>query len=176
MTASKSPKILLLTGPAAAGKTTIAKLLAEQFGFLYLDCDKIDSQFLPEGLHYLLENSPKLKSAHQAILATINKNKTQNKPIVLDYIIFGHYKEFIHGLTTSYPNTVIAVLFPTKEEMIKRDIERDCWTAGEKRIREVYADFERLEGFIGEKNYLDTTNQTPEQTIASLKKRFPLFF
>lgn len=39
-----SPKIICITGPRAAGKTTVAKRLAEKFGYLHVWLDGINSQ------------------------------------------------------------------------------------------------------------------------------------
>ena len=37
MTADSSPPVIAIDGPAAAGKGTLARRLAEHYGFAYLD-------------------------------------------------------------------------------------------------------------------------------------------
>ena len=164
-------KVLLLTGPGGAGKTTVARLLAEQGGYAWLDGDAVDSEFFPEGGHWLPQNAETLRLAHDKILGEARKLFDEGNSVIVDYIVFGHYKEFIERLRREFGKVLaIKVLFPSKEETVRRDIDRECWTTGEKRITEVMAEFEELKGYIGSENYLDTTGQTPEETAAWLLK------
>ena len=39
------PKVLLLTGPGGAGKSTISDMIARDKGFTYLDGDSEDTEF-----------------------------------------------------------------------------------------------------------------------------------
>jgi hypothetical protein len=59
----------------------------------------------------------------------------------------------------------VRVLFPTTEEVITRDREREIWTTGEERIKAVSQDFLAIKDIIGAEKYLDTTHQTPDQTF-----------
>ncbi|HLC70199.1 MAG TPA: AAA family ATPase [Patescibacteria group bacterium] len=161
-------KVLILTGPGGAGKTTIANLLAEKSGFVWVDGDHLDSEFFPDGYHWRPENSEKLKQAHQKIFNEVKKsfNNGENS-VVLDYIIFGHYLEFLEMFKKEFGDKLeIKVLFPSQEEMIKRDEERECWTTGVERIAAVRAEFEGIKDTIGEENYLDTTRETPLETFS----------
>ncbi|MFA4941289.1 MAG: AAA family ATPase [Patescibacteria group bacterium] len=160
-------KVLILTGPGGAGKTTIADLLVKRRGFNKVDGDYLDSEFFPEGRHWVPENFKKLKQAHDKIFAETKKifNQGENN-VVIDYIIFGHYLEFFKKFKKEFgDNLEIKVLFPTKEETIKRDKERECWTAGIERISAVRAEFEAIRSAVGSDNFFNTTGQTPDETF-----------
>ncbi len=167
-------KVLILTGPGGAGKTTIAGLLAEKSGFIWVDGDHLDSEYFPDGGHWFPEKSELLKLAHRKILLEVKKqfNNGQNN-VVLDYIIFGHYLEFLEIFKKEFGDSLeVKVLFPSEGEMIKRDKERECWTTGVERISAVRAEFEDLKDAIGEENYLDTTNETSLATYDKYFKKY----
>lgn len=139
-------KVLILTGPGGSGKTTMADLLVKRRGFVKVDGDLLNSEFFPDGCHWLPENFEKLKQAHDKIFTEVKKlfNRGRNK-VVLGYFIFGHYLEFFEKFKKEFGNYLeIKVLFPTEEEMTKRDKERECWITGIERISAVRAEFEAI--------------------------------
>jgi adenylate kinase family enzyme len=160
------PTVLLLTGPGGAGKTTIAKLIASRIGFAYVDGDKEDSEFFPDGYHWLPEKAELLRKAHEKIFGIAKNLVGEGKDVVVDYIIFGYYLEFMEMFRKEFGDTFhVRVLFPTTEEVITRDREREIWTTGEERIKAVSQDFLAIKDIIGAEKYLDTTHQTPDQTF-----------
>jgi len=164
-------KVLILTGPGGSGKTTIADLLVERCGFIKVDGDYLDTEFFPNRGQWFPGNFKKLKQAQKKIFTEVKKkfNNGENN-VVLDYIIFGNYLEFFEKFKKEFKNNLeIKVLFPTREEMVKRDKERECWTTGSERISAVRAEFEAIKDAIGKDNFIYTTGLTPN---ATLKKYF----
>lgn len=159
-------KVLILTGPGGAGKTTIAKLLAEKCGFTWLDADREDTEFFPDGKHWLPENVDKLRQAHDKILRRTKELLVQNDKIVVDYIIFGHYLEFFEKFQKAFGDDLkIRVLFPKQEECASRDKDRECWTVGLDRVAAVYSEFENIRNTLGTDKFIDSSGQTPEETF-----------
>ena len=160
-------KVLILTGPGGSGKTTLADLLVKKRGFILVDGDNLDTEFFPNGDQWLPENFEKLKLAHKKIFNAVKKayNNGENN-VVLDYIVFGNYVDFFEMFKKEFKDSLeIKVLFPKKEEMVKRDKERECWTTGIDRISAVRAEFEAIKDVIGKDNFIDTTGQTAEMTF-----------
>ncbi|OGZ84450.1 MAG: hypothetical protein A2599_00275 [Candidatus Staskawiczbacteria bacterium RIFOXYD1_FULL_39_28] len=159
-------KVLILTGPGGSGKTTIADLLVEEYGFIKVDGDDLDSEFFSDGGQWLPENIGKLKQSHDKILKEVKKLFDKGKKVVLDYIIFGNYLEFFRKFKKEFGNDLeIKVLFPTEKEMVKRDKDRECWTTGIDRILTVHSEFEAVKDVLGKDNFIDTTGQTPDDTL-----------
>lgn len=159
------PKAILITGPGGAGKSTIAKLIASKRGFEYVDGDREDTEFFPDGDQWLPENSKKLTLAHKKILNKTKSLVAEGKSVIVDYIIFGQYLEFFKMFQKAFGDSlVIKVLFPSEKEMIQRDKQREGWTTGAKRIREVRSELESIKDEIGANKFIDTSGQTPEET------------
>lgn len=164
---NKSKKVLILTGPGGTGKTTIANLLMRKHDFVKVDGDRLDTEFFPDGIQWLPENSEKLKKAHEKIFSEVKKSYGNGKNnVVLDYIIFGDYLNFFEKFKKEFgSNLEIKVLFPSVKEIIKRDKERKCWTTGQERIKAVYNEFESIKNILGVEKFIDTTEQTSNETF-----------
>ena len=163
------PHVVLLTGPAGAGKTTIAKLLTEKNDYHYIDGDHEDTEFFPKGGQRLPENAELLKKAHQKIIDLARGAADEGRNVVIDYIIFDHHADFIASLKGLFDSRFkIVVLMPSYEETVKRDHEREIWTAGENAIQIARQQLEELKGEIGEESYIDTTHFTPEESYQAV--------
>jgi adenylate kinase family enzyme len=161
-------RVLLITGPGGSGKTAISELLEEKHGWIRVDGDREDTEFFPNNGQWLPENTEALSKAHDKIIRIAKEKFALGGNVVIDYIIFGRYVEFIEKLRKEFGDSFeVRVLWPTKQETVTRDLERECWTTGEKRISEVMAEFESIKKEIGPTNYIDTTTQSPEETIST---------
>ncbi len=169
----KTNKVLILTGPGGSGKTTLAHLLVKESNFVLVDGDREDTEFFPDGGQWLSKNSKKLRLAHDKILKQTKKSFNNGKNVVVDYIIFGHYLEFFNKFSNEFGDRlVIRVLFPSEQQLVQRDKERECWTTGIKRINAVRAEFRSIKSKIGAQNFLDTSNQSPQETFDKYFKDF----
>ncbi len=154
-----------MAGPGGAGKSTIAKLLEKNKGFVYLDGDRADTEFFPKGGQWLPENLESLRKAHDKILKLAKESFDSGQSVVVDYIIFGNYLAFFQKFKKEFGNNLeIKVLLPSFEENVKRDKERECWTTGSERIKTVRKEFEKIKNKLGKENFVDTSEQTPEET------------
>lgn len=163
--------VLILTGPGGAGKSTIGQLLEEKYGFAYLDADREDTEFFPEGGQWLPENRELLAKAHEKILQKTKEIALQGKNVAVDYIIFGQYLRFIDLFKQEFgPNLYVKVLMPSRDALIKRDTERKCWTTGTERIDAVTKEFMEIQDAIGRENFIDSTKESPVETATRLNK------
>jgi len=159
-------KVLILSGPGSSGKTTIAELLVKRCNFVLLDGDREDTEFFPNGEQWLPDNSEKLSQAHNKILKKTKKLFKQGNSVAVDYIIFGQYLHFFEKFRNQFGDDLeIKILFPSEEELIKRDKNRKCWTTGSERITAVYNEFEKNKNKLGEENYIDSSDETVEMTF-----------
>jgi adenylate kinase family enzyme len=159
-------KVIILTGPGGSGKTTIAELIVKKRGYILIDGDNEDSKFFPNGDQWLPENTEKLKQAHNKILQKTEQLVKDGNNVVVDYIIFGRYTEFLDKFKKSFGNDLdIKVLLPAQDEIIKRDRERENWTTGIERITAVSTELESIKEYIGADNFIDTSKESPEKTF-----------
>lgn len=160
------PKILILTGPGGSGKTTLAKMLESEYGYAYVDGDQEDTEFFSDGGQWLPENLMLLRQAHDKILKKTMDLHEQGQDVVIDYIIFDQYLEFLEMFRQKFGDDLyIKVLMPSVDELIERDKQRKCWTTGEDRITEVSKQFKDIRTAIGSNNFIDSSGQNPEKTL-----------
>ena len=162
---ARSNKVLLLTGPGGSGKTTIAELLRDKYGYTLIDGDQLDTEFFPNGGQWDSKNASLLSMAHDKILNVAKHEFALNKNIVIDYIIFGKYREFIEKFKNEFgSNFQVKVLLPEEKENIERDRVRTCWTTGSDHIKLVRKEMTGIRQYIGADNFIDTSGQNPEES------------
>lgn len=162
-------KVLLLTGPGGSGKTTIAELLCNQYGYTFIDGDQLDTEFFPKGGQWDPENNCLLKKAHDKILTKTKAEFDAGKNVVVAYIIFNEFKSFFSKFKKTFGNDLnIKILFPSETVTIQRDKERECWTTGTERIRIIRNKLLEAQTVIGAENFVDTSALTPEETAKIL--------
>ena len=165
-----SAKVLILTGPCGSGKSTIAKLIAKHSNFEVVSGDDIKGKLFPD-IGDITEFPEKLEKVKEQILKNTQEHFNNGKNVIVDYVILGK-KQIENYRNLFKSNLIIKVLLPEKDELIQRDKNRDCWTAGHDCTSELFEKFERLKGYIGKDNFIDTTNETPKETYVTHFQKF----
>lgn len=156
------PFILIVTGPCGSGKTTITNLITQSGKFVHISGDDIKNELFPkiEKINYYPEA---LERVYIEIFQRAKKHFELGENVVIDYIILGQ-KRIEEYRKTFSKHLVIKVLFSRREIIIKRDQTRKCWTAGENCVSDLYERFNKLQDYIGIENYIDNSEETPEET------------
>ena len=156
-------KVIIITGPCGAGKTTISKLIYKKYHFILISGDEIKNELFPD-IKDIEKHPQKLKKVKHEIFVRAKENFDQDKNVVIDYVVLG--KDYIQKHKKAFAdNLQIKVLFPNIKVILNRDKSRKCWTAGKKCVDELYKKFMDLESLIGSENYIDNSNETPRQTL-----------
>lgn len=158
----KKPVVLIVTGPCGSGKTTITDLIVQNQNFTRICGDDIKDELFP-GVVKIDEFPKDLEKVYQEIFCRAKKHFSNGENVVIDYVILGKHRIDDYQRTFS-KNLIIRVLLSSKEVIIKRDLLRECWTSGEKCVNTLYDSFNKLKDYIGIDNYIDSSEDTPEET------------
>ncbi len=155
--------VLIITGPTGVGKTTLCKLVAEKFGYKYISGDETKKELFP-GLENIILYPEKLEIVKNELLKRIKEMFNKKECVVVDYVILG--EDYINKFKKLFgKNLIFKVIQPSVETTIERDKKRECWTSGDESVKRLYKDFEESKNFIGEENYIDNSNETPQETF-----------
>ena len=161
------PFVIVITGPAGTGKTTLSKMLCKHYNCDYISEDELTKKIFPDTYVNIEDYPDKLKIVVSQLLKRIEEIFDSGKCVVVDRINLE--KEFVEEIKKVFhKHLIIKILLPPVETIIERDIKRECWTSGEKAIRLFYKKYEELKSTIGEDNYLDNSHQTPDETLEKL--------
>jgi adenylate kinase family enzyme len=165
------PKIIILTGPPGAGKTTIGKILAEKV--------KNSAVVSTDTLRYFLKNGKadkgdkdwerqlSLGAENACILA---KNFFKNGfNVFLDDVICDKERMKIYHKKLGKLKPAYVLLLPSKEITAKRDLERGEWAMKERamHLHDRFSEFIKKEKrfFI-----IDSSKHTAEDTAEEILK------
>lgn len=161
-------KLIILTGPCGVGKTTITNLLAQKCKVEVIRGDRLKNSMFPH-ISILPKHPNKLQLLKEELFTLSKEHFYQGKSVLIDYVILGDL--YIRKYQEEFgKNLYIKVLFPELEIAIERDNQRKCWTSGREVIEELYKKYEELKELIGGENYLNTSDQSPENTTQLLVK------
>lgn len=164
------PTVLIVTGPCGSGKTTIANLIARNGRFAYISGDEIKDELFPH-IVSIADHPEALEQVYASMFQRAKRHYELGESVVIDYVFLGQkrieeYKKAFSG------SLAIKVLLPEREVLIDRDQSRECWTAGEDCVTDLYNRFYNLRSCIGTENYIDNSEETPEETYT---KHFAAF-
>ena len=175
----RSPRIIVVTGIQAAGKSTVARMLAQRFGRgVHIEADVLQ-QMIVSGGEWITEPGVISEEAgcqlrlrlHNASLLARSFLEAGFTPVVDDIIIGERYDQLKSELP-GVPFEVI-VLAPSPDLVaIKRDAGRGKRVLGEKWAR--YLDHALRQTMAGEGMWVDSGDQTPEETVEEIIRRLAL--
>jgi predicted kinase len=167
------PLIVLLAGPPATGKTTLAKMLSRHYKCKRISEDELAKKLYPDKYTQIEEDPDKMKEIFYQLFAMVKDIYSTGNSVIVELI--NADKDFVEKIRKSFSeNLFIRILWPPVETTILRDKERKGWTSGESAIRKYYQKYQSLEAIIGKENYIDNSQQTPEQTLKNIVKTLGL--
>ena len=159
-----NPFVIIIAGPTGVGKTTLSKMLSKHYNYAYISEDEIAKEVFPDVYKDIEDYPDKLKIAEKQLLKRAKEIFDSEKYVVIDRINLG--KEFIEEIKKAFhKHLILKVLWLPMETTIERDKRREGWASGEIAIKRFYKKYEELKPIIGEKNYIDNSHQTLEETL-----------
>lgn len=158
------PFVMMIAGPTGVGKTTLAKMLKKHYDCAYSSEDEIARDIFPDEYKKIEDYPDKVKILVNQLYKNIEETFKNGKCVVIDRINIE--EEFIWKMKKVFhKHLILKILWPQIEITIERDKNRKGWTSGEDVIKLFYKKYEKLKPIIGEKNYIDTSHLTSEETL-----------
>lgn len=159
-----NPLVIVIAGPTGAGKTTLSIMLNEHFDCAHISEDEIAKEIFPDEYKNIEDCPDKVKRVESQLLKRAKEIFDSGKCVGIDLINLE--KEFIEEMKKAFrKHLVLRILWPSMEITVERDKKREGWTSGEIAIKRFYKRYEELKPIIGEKNYIDSSHQTPQETF-----------
>lgn len=164
------PVIYLITGPMAAGKSTVARLLASRFERgVYLEGDVFRRSIVSGRVEVTPDPSPEaveqLRLRYRLAAAAAAGYFEAGFSVVLEDVVAGPILGDWRMMLRSRPCHVI-VLLPSAEAVALREADRTEKGYGAWTVEQLYEGFVSKTPRVG--IWLDTTNLTPEETVEEI--------
>lgn len=162
--------IVLVTGPQAAGKTTVAALLARRFARgVHVEGDVFRRFIVAGGLEMTPDPSEEalsqLRLRYRITASAARAYADAGFDVVVDDVVAGPMLAEVIELLDIGPDRVV-VLMPSREVIGEREDARDGAGYGAWSIDQLFEVFESDTPRIG--MWIDTSNQTPEETVSAV--------
>jgi chloramphenicol 3-O-phosphotransferase len=162
--------VFLITGPSAAGKSTVGRLLAQRFQRgVHLEGD-VFRRSIVSGRHEMTPN-PSVEAMGQLRLryrlgaVVADAYFDAGFTVVLEDVIAGQLLSECAALIRARPLEVV-VLVPSIETLVARETSREASGYGRWSIGQLYEAFMADTPRIG--LWLDSSGQTPDETVEAI--------
>ena len=156
-----------MTGPSAAGKTTVGRLLAERFDrAAFVEGDAFRRSIVRGRAEMTPEPSPEalrqLRLRYRLAAAAADAYAAEGFAVVAEDVIAGPLLEEALGLIRSRPLHLV-VLTPSAEALGARDAARGHTGYDRFSVEQLHRAFVEETPRVG--LWLDTSDETPEETV-----------
>jgi GrpB-like predicted nucleotidyltransferase (UPF0157 family) len=167
------PVIYLITGPIAAGKSTVARLLAATFERgVHLEGDVFRRSIVSGRVEMTPDPSPvaleQLRLRYRIAAAAADAYYEAGFSVALEDVVAGPLLGEYRTMIRNRPCHVI-VLLPSVDALAARDAGRERRGYGAWTVEQLYEGFARTTPRVG--LWLDTTQLTPEETVDEIRAR-----
>ncbi len=167
---SLTPAIYLITGPMAAGKSTVAPLLASRFArSVHLEGDVFRRSIVSGRVEMRPDGSPdeleQLRLRYRLAASAADTYFESGFTVVLEDVVAGPLLEEYRTLIRGQPCHVI-VLLPSVEVVAARDAGRGETGYTEWTAAQFYEGFVNTTPRVGV--WLDTSDLTPDETVEAI--------
>jgi GrpB-like predicted nucleotidyltransferase (UPF0157 family) len=169
----QDPAVYLITGPMAAGKSTVARLLASRFERgVHLEGDVFRRNIVSGRVEMAPDPSPpaldQLRLRYRLAAAAADTYFEAGFAVALEDVVAGPLLGEYRTMIRSRPCHVI-VLLPSIDALIAREAGRDQKGYGAWTVEQLYDGFAATTPRVG--LWLDTTDLTPDQTVEEILSR-----
>ena len=165
----RRPEIVLINGPAAAGKSTVSELLAQHFdrsAVVHVDTIR---QFLRKGKVDLRKEDKMREGQRQLDLSTKIASSVANNlldggfTVIIDDVVSSKGRLDLY-LTCLAARPEVFLLLPSLEVLLKRDLGRASSEQMKEKVAELHAAFSQRRNEESRWNVIDSSSHAPEET------------